>query len=233
MNFSESRQNRSRENREKSKNRFFPPPLVMTVLKSTNISPFSFLQFWNWWVPMATHTAQLPCNYWMERDRRRDCTSLAFQQVSMANHHHVTTVPCHFHHTVSDYSIRFQRHERIRSIRTIYITDYEIHFFHRRDWHCYFVIQKSVCVCVCMREGKRERKSIYVYERDKEMERKRGSERERKRERECVFLIVIVYCIGVRMSGKRTSERPWCHWTEMRDGERKTERREECKEEKQ
>src|SRR4029434_7201517 len=28
MNFSESRQNRSRENREKSKNRFFSPPLV-------------------------------------------------------------------------------------------------------------------------------------------------------------------------------------------------------------
>src|SRR4029434_7332012 len=28
MNFSESRQNRSRENREKSKNRFFPPPLL-------------------------------------------------------------------------------------------------------------------------------------------------------------------------------------------------------------
>ena len=31
MNFSESRQNRSRENREKSKNRFFPPPLVKGV----------------------------------------------------------------------------------------------------------------------------------------------------------------------------------------------------------
>ena len=29
MNFSELRQNRSRENRDKSKNRFFPPPLVL------------------------------------------------------------------------------------------------------------------------------------------------------------------------------------------------------------
>ena len=31
MNFSESRQNRSRENREKSKNRFFPPPLLIII----------------------------------------------------------------------------------------------------------------------------------------------------------------------------------------------------------
>ena len=35
MNFSESRQNRSRENREKSKNRFFSPtPSIRTAAKS-------------------------------------------------------------------------------------------------------------------------------------------------------------------------------------------------------
>ena len=42
MNFSESRQNRSKENREKSKNRFFLPPLFISIMQILNIYQFTF-----------------------------------------------------------------------------------------------------------------------------------------------------------------------------------------------
>src|SRR4029434_676727 len=50
MNFSESRQNRSRENREKSKNRFFFPPLHTSI---TNSHQIHYLHIPS---PRCTHT---------------------------------------------------------------------------------------------------------------------------------------------------------------------------------
>ena len=54
MNFSESKQNRSRENREKSKNRFFFPPLLSDYYSScfsnrSNTSRYELHLAWNTW----------------------------------------------------------------------------------------------------------------------------------------------------------------------------------------
>ena len=52
MNFSESRQNRSRKNREKPKNRFFFPPLLN---RNKSVPPDIELTTYVHWVPEEIH----------------------------------------------------------------------------------------------------------------------------------------------------------------------------------